>query len=294
MKKLDKYIQKSNFVKVYIGDEEGNAIKHFEGFVFSYTDHFVFMSDLSDFNYDGFVVLRKKDIIDVRCTESEKYFENILRQENILRNIRLQKREYPFRLNTMEKMFKSLMEMKIPVIIEKLYDEDEEFLIGPVKKVSDDSVYLKYFNTVGEFDKDLVKVNFDTITSFSFDSPYANLFFKYADEGKSIKVELEEEVEIEENMENEEEVKVEKKLKKDTKKSKKEKPEEALTEPKKKKKKKKKEDSEGKKKKKKKEKSEKKSKKGKKEESKKEKSKDKKKSKKGKSEKKSQKSKKKK
>lgn len=198
MKKLDKYIQKSNFVKVYIGDEEGSAIKHFEGFVFSYSDDFVFMSDLSDFNYDGFVVLRKADIVEIRCTDSEKYFENILRKENILRQVRLQKREYPFRLASMEKMFKNLRDMKIPVIVENLYDEEEEFLIGPIKKVESDTVYLKYFNTIGEFDKELLAVDFDKITFFSFDSPYANLFYKYADESKTIEIQLDDESEIEE------------------------------------------------------------------------------------------------
>lgn len=196
MKKLDKYIQKSNFVKVYIGDEEGGAIKHFEGFVFSYSDDFVFMSDLSDFNYDGFVVLRKADIVEIRCTDSEKYFENILRKENILRQVRLQKREYPFRLASMEKMFKNLRDMKIPVIVENLYDEEEEFLIGPIKKVESDTVYLKYFNTIGEFDKELLGVDFDKITFFSFDSPYANLFYKYADESKIIEIELDDELEV--------------------------------------------------------------------------------------------------
>ena len=181
MKKLDKYIQKANFVKVYIGDAEGQAIRHFEGVVFSYSDDYVFMCDLSDFNYDGLVVFRKADIIEVRYSENEVFFEKILKAENILRSIRLQKRENPFRVGTLKRMLEQLEKLKIPVIFECLYDEEEKFQIGPIESTHIDKIKITYFNSAGEFDEKPVEINFTDITFLRFDSPYANLFYKYTD-----------------------------------------------------------------------------------------------------------------
>ena len=194
MKKLDKYIQKSNFVKVFISDRKGRELRHFEGVVFSYTDDFVFMCDLCDFNYDGLVVLRKSDITKVRHSEHEEFFEKILKSENIIRNIRLQKRENPFRVNTMKRMLEQLEELKLPVIFECLYGAEETFQIGPIQRIDIDKIYIKYFNSKGEFDNELLEIDFNEITYLRFDSPYANMFYKYTDKivdyGTNLPVEM--------------------------------------------------------------------------------------------------------
>ncbi len=200
MKKLDKYIQKSNFVKVFISDRKGRELRHFEGVVFSYTDDFVFMCDLCDFNYDGLVVLRKSDITKVRHSEHEEFFENILKSENIIRKIRLQKRENPFRVNTMKRMLEQLQELKLPVIFECLYGSEATFQIGPIQRIDIDKIYIKYFNSKGEFDNELLEIDFNEITFLRFDSPYANMFYKYTDKivdyGTNLPVETMKEEEV--------------------------------------------------------------------------------------------------
>lgn len=180
MKKLDKHIQKSHFVKVYLGDSEGNHLKHFEGVVFSYNNDFVFMCDFADFNPDGFVVFRKDDIIDVQRTENETFFDHILKSESLLRTVRVQKREFPLRLSKMETMFAQLREFKLPIIIECLYTEEELFHLGIVKKMDTKKVEIQFLGANGIFEKENRNIDFDDITFFRFDSPYANLFYKYA------------------------------------------------------------------------------------------------------------------
>jgi hypothetical protein len=182
MKKLDKHIQKSHFVKVYLSDSEGNGLRHFEGVIFSYTSEFIFMCDFSDFNPDGFIVLRKNDISEIRRTDNEKFFDKIIREENVLRNVRILKREAPFRLGKMEQMFSQLKDLQLPVIIECLYKEEESFHLGPVKKCNSDKVIIRYLSSFGVFDKEPMKIAYEDITFFRFGSPYANLFLKYASE----------------------------------------------------------------------------------------------------------------
>ncbi len=180
MKELDKHIQKSNFVKVYLSDDDGHGLKHFEGVIFSYINDFVFMCDFSDFNPDGFVVFRKKDISEIRRTDNEKFFDKIIREENLLRNVRILKREAPFRLGTFENMFSQLKEIGIPVIIECLYEEEEVFQLGTVNQCDEDGLTLQYLSSFGVFDHEPMQVDYDDITFFRFGSPYANLFLKHA------------------------------------------------------------------------------------------------------------------
>lgn len=83
----------------------------------------------------------------------------------------------PFR-----ELFSQIQNLCIPVIIECKYGNDDRFQIGPIYKVSDKKVRIKYFNARGEYDVKPVSSKFKEITSVKIDSPYANMFYKYAKE----------------------------------------------------------------------------------------------------------------
>lgn len=180
MKKIKKHIKKLQFVKVYISDKEEQSLTHFEGIIFDQNEEFLVMCDLSDFNYDGFVVLRKEDISSIKRSENEKFFNKILKEEKIIKEIQRRSGYLDFELGDTEQMFRQLKKMGIATIIECLYDSEEAFQIGPIVKAKADKLKMDYFNSRGEFDQASVTIKYKDITFFRFDSPYANLFFKYA------------------------------------------------------------------------------------------------------------------
>jgi hypothetical protein len=179
-KRVEKHIKNQDFVKVYLADKDDLSITHFEGFIFEQSDRFILMSDTTDFNYDGIVVLRKSDISEIKHKENERFFKKILDDEKITELIFTKRDALNFSLSTFEDMFEQLQSSGLSIIIECKYSKDDRFLIGPIVKTENKRVRLKYFNANGEFDLKPTSAKYKEITFFKIDSPYANIFYKYA------------------------------------------------------------------------------------------------------------------
>ena len=177
-KKLKKHIKKENFVKIYIASNE-YEITYFEGFIFEQNKDYVLMNDMHDFDYDGFVIIRKSDIDEIKHTENEKFYLHILKKEKIKKDIFRRKKKLNFKLSSITKMMRNLQELKIPVICEHIYKNKDLFQIGIIKKVTKKKSYMQYFNARGEFTLKLLPVSYKSLTFIRIDSPYAKLFYKY-------------------------------------------------------------------------------------------------------------------
>ena len=176
---MQKHIDKEHFVKIYISTED-YEITHFEGFIFEQNKHFVLMNDMRDFDYDGFVVLKKSDISKIRHTKNEKFYLHILKKEKIKKKIFKLKKKLSFKLSSLHNMMFQLKQLKIPIICEHLYGKKDLFQIGTIQKVSKKKSKMRYFNARGEFDYKLLVINHNTLTTIKIDSPYTNIFYKYS------------------------------------------------------------------------------------------------------------------
>ena len=179
-KRINKHIDKKHYVKVYIEDKNGYSITHFGGIIFEQNEEHVLMCDMYDFNYDGFVVVRKSDISEIKRTENEKFFDRILDKEGIKKLILKKMKILSLKLDTYARMFSALKAKGLPVIIECRYGKKDLFQIGPIAKVKGKKVLVNYFNASGEYDLKPVISEFKNITFFRVDTEYANIFFKYA------------------------------------------------------------------------------------------------------------------
>jgi len=65
------------------------------------------------------------------------------------------------------------------VIIENENPEDVSFDIGPITKISDSAVYVRYFDAQGFLNTETTKITWDLITIIRFDTRYINTFSKY-------------------------------------------------------------------------------------------------------------------
>lgn len=179
-KRLKKHIEEQNFVKIYLADEDGFELTHFEGIIFDQNEDFILMCDLEDFSYDGFVVFRKSDISEIKRTDNEIFFDSIIKNEGIKEELIQKASSLDFSLGSMTEMFSKLFDDKQAIIIERLYETKTKFQIGPISKVVKKKVFIDYFNAKGEYDLKPVTSKFKDITYFRIDSPYSNLFFKYS------------------------------------------------------------------------------------------------------------------
>ena len=186
MKKLiEKHIKNIDFVKVYLSDNKTDSeITHFEGYIFEQNKKFIIMNDMYDFTYDGLVIVKKSDISEIKHTKNEKFFTKILAKENIKKSIINTWEQRKISLQNIETIFTQIQSLQIPVILECQYGNDDRFIIGPIEKIGTKKVKVKYFNAQGEYDFKPVSAEYKDITVIRFDSPYANIFYKYAKDRK--------------------------------------------------------------------------------------------------------------
>lgn len=179
-KRIQKHIDKEEYVKIYICDHDGAAITHFDGYVLEQDKQFVLMLTNYDFSYDGITVIRKADITEIKRTENEKFFQKVMEKEGLKKELFERKEFLNFHLASYEEIFQTIQEMNIPVIIEAKYGADDRFQIGPVASYNKKQVKINYFNARGEYDLKPVSCKYKEITHLKIDSPYANLFYKYS------------------------------------------------------------------------------------------------------------------
>ena len=181
---IDNHIKNQDFVKAYLVDEEDSSITHIEGIIFEQTDKLILMNDMTDFNYDGLTVIRKKDLSEIKHTDNEQFFKTILDKEDITQKIRTHREKIKVNLSKYKDLLVQVIETKQPVIIECKYANDDRFLVGPITKIEDKYIKIKHFNSLGQYDLKEIKVKIKDITILKIDSPYANIFYKYANEIK--------------------------------------------------------------------------------------------------------------
>ncbi|WP_300665235.1 hypothetical protein [Fluviicola sp.] len=179
-KRIQKHIDKEEYVKIYIVDQDGTSITNFNGYILEQDKQFILMSTNNDFFYDGITVIRKADISEIKRTENETFFQKIMEKENLEKEMFERKELLNFHLNSYQEMFQTIHQMNIPVIIETKYGDDDRFLIGPVASFHNKHVKINYFNSRGEYDLKPVSCKYKEITHLTIDSPYARLFYKYS------------------------------------------------------------------------------------------------------------------
>lgn len=179
-KRIKKHIGKREFVKLFLVDTDGDELINFNGIIFAQNDDFVVMNDMFDFNFDGFVVVKKSDVSEIKRTENEVFFDKIIESEGLKNIIEDKYTELNFPLGNFPEMFEFLRIKGKPIIIQNLYDGKDTFQIGPINKIEKKKVFIDYFNSRGEYDMKPVSSKFKDITYFRIESPYANMFFKYA------------------------------------------------------------------------------------------------------------------
>lgn len=129
-----------------------------------------------DFEPDGYMIVRIKDITSVRSGENERFTQQILNEEGILNQI---KKPMIVNIDSWETVLRELMDFEKNIIVECESVDNRGFYIGEIIEVNTHSLELLYFNGLGEWDKEPTEINFKDITSVSFDTRYLKIISKY-------------------------------------------------------------------------------------------------------------------
>jgi hypothetical protein len=179
-KRIEKHIARQDYVRVDLTDESGEILTHFDGIIVEQTKKFILMVDTNDFHFEGLVVAKKADIAEIRSNLHDRFVGSIMESEGIKAALLQKRAEIPFSLGTFREMFENLQHIGMPVIIERLYGNNNVFQIGPIESVKAKRVFIDYINASGEYDLKPVSSRFKEITFFRFGDMYAHLFFKHS------------------------------------------------------------------------------------------------------------------
>ena len=148
------------------------------GFVLALGREWVLLQQFHDFYPEGYTALRVRDVTDVRSGEYERHWERMLAAEGLLDRITAAG-DVP--LDDTPQLLKALHQRGRNVIVEcEDPDEDvEDFYIGQILSVDEDSMCFANFDGLGRWDDTPHTIPFVEITKVQFETPYVQTFSKY-------------------------------------------------------------------------------------------------------------------
>jgi hypothetical protein len=131
---------------------------------------------LDDFQFDGYMIVRIKDITSVISGDSERFSEFILKEEGIFNEI---KNPQITNCDTWEIVINELKAIGKNIIIECEDIDEGKFYIGKIIEVTKNAVSFLYFDGVGKWDDASTIIYFKDITSIKFEDRYTTIISKY-------------------------------------------------------------------------------------------------------------------
>jgi hypothetical protein len=172
---LKSHVDKKDYVKIKRTVTDGEA--NISGFILQMSKDFLLIQKEEEFFLNGYGIIRRDHFDAIRCNKFDKAFKRILKTEGVFGS------EYgiknKLRLKDWKTIFEDLSKHDYHVIVECEDLEDPLFVIGPIKKVNNDSVSIQYYDPTGLLDKKPTKVKYKDITLVKFDDRYINVFKKY-------------------------------------------------------------------------------------------------------------------
>ncbi len=147
-----------------------------QAFVLGVSKELIALQYVYDFNLDGIMLLRLRDVSDVRCSATCKFQKRLLRQEGLIDRV-------PFGLSldlinwkaSLTKLSRSFEYM----ILEGELLDPREFLIGKLLRTTSRSATMKCFTGTGKWQEPAVTISFDDITACQVANNYIQFYERY-------------------------------------------------------------------------------------------------------------------
>lgn len=152
-----------------------------QGFLLGDSDEYVLIRYVYDFNFDGLMVLRKKDISSIETSETDEFQTQLLKDEGMYEKIDFNS-EYD--MTSLRSLIVSLAKEYEYFIVEAEDRDEPEFTIGRIEEIGRQSIFIKYFSGIGRWIDELVEVNYSDITSLQVGSNYLNVYERYFRRGR--------------------------------------------------------------------------------------------------------------
>lgn len=175
MKRYADFARDQKLVSIQRKRIDSNSI---QGFILGYADDLVLLQYVYDFRLDGLMVLRTTDITDIRCNATGEFQKQLLIDEQLFQQV-------PFGisadLSDWRSIISQLSHQYRLMILEDEKAKPPQFLVGAIEKITQRSVWLRYFSGAGNWDDKPTKLAFKDITACQVATNYINVYQRYFD-----------------------------------------------------------------------------------------------------------------
>jgi hypothetical protein len=167
---LQEAIERNQLIKVCREDIDSQPLY---GYPLSISEELCLFENYYDFHFEGYTIIRLEDISSIRSDENERFSEFIITEEG------LKKKDIPPVIELMDwkTALKDLKNKEKYIIIES--EAGDDFYIGRIEEIKEESVSFLYFDGLGVWDKEPFEILYSNITSVSFNQRYLNVISKY-------------------------------------------------------------------------------------------------------------------
>jgi hypothetical protein len=170
---LARHQRQRDLVSVRRDDIDDNSI---QGYVLAVSDRLVALQHVYDFRLEGLMILRTEDLTDVEYAATSQFQNELLVREGLTQAVPFDKR---FDLENWPAAIRQLAREFPLLIVECEALHEPAFAIGRVHGVSEEAVDLEYFDGVGQWEKDLVEIEVEDISSCQVDTNYLNVYRRH-------------------------------------------------------------------------------------------------------------------
>ena len=137
-------------------------------------DLFIYMEE-QDFRLDGYVARRIKDIVEI--SSKVDLTDEILKSEGVMDQVE----SIDIDISSWEGLLSFLSSRKLNAIFES-QDRDSgmpDYVIGRIEKKDDRYLYVRGFDTNGQWEEKPTRIAFSELCSISWNTRYVDIFSKY-------------------------------------------------------------------------------------------------------------------
>jgi hypothetical protein len=164
---------KKELVSISRSDIDANEI---QGFIISESDKLILIQYIYDFKSDGLMVLRKKDISELKTSNTDKFQTQLLKEEGVLSQIDF---NLDYDLSSWENFLKAASKKHNLFILEEEKIGESKFNIGKILKIGANKVTMNYFTGVARWLDKPVEIKYKNLTCCQMQNSYLNVYERY-------------------------------------------------------------------------------------------------------------------
>ena len=169
---LDEHILKRELIAISRSELNSNKV---QGFPLAYSAKLLLIRHVYDFHVEGLWLVRRSDITDTYCRETDRFQRKLLEAENKLKRGIFRSN---YSVDNFSTFLQGLGTNKI-AILENESKQSGEFHIGRIVAVRQQSVTMQEFSGAGNWERQHTEIDLNDVTTCETDTNYINFYARH-------------------------------------------------------------------------------------------------------------------